>query len=489
MKPFVALIVFPALAVILIPWLHLQAYAGPVHKVIFVVGQKAYLTDGQSKSMDTAPFIENSRTYVPVRFMAYALGVPEEGVEYQNGAVVLNVPVDTAHGHTVKMEIGSATLSVDGHTVQMDVAPLLRNDRTFLPARWLAEAVDYEVKWDEASQSVLIGPPGSLPEPSPVDNDAWATKQERKEVEISTGTKSISLVRVNMKDPTVELKVVTAMDKIGKVEELSSMADRVGAVAAINGTFFNAYDSEDLLPQGTLGADHHYYHLGGGATVGIDDQNKLFIGNLTPGIEGSTDGSWEWPNWWYAWGLNHPYAEGIEVFTPEYKDGMTPPGRTAVVVRNGVVTEISSGQVAIPPDGYVIWYGKNNSEKAGPFLVGKKVDYKVVFSENPQIRFKTALSNSPLLLSGGETALGDVSDPKLMIGAPRSFTGVTWDNVLVMGTVDSANIWELAEITRALGLKEALNLDGGASCGLYYNGQYVRQPGRLLSNCLAVIKH
>jgi len=346
LKRFVALIVFPTLAVLLSPWLHLYAYAMPVHKVTFIVGQKAYLTDGQAKSMDTAPFVENGRTYVPMRFMAYALGVPEEGVKYNDGVVILTVP-DMTQGHTVRMETGNTTLYVDDRAVQMDVAPLNRDDRTFLPARWLAEAVEYEVKWNEASQSVLIGPPGNLPEPPPVDNVSWATLQERKEVEISTGTKSISLVRVNMKDPTIELKVITAMDKIGKVEELASMADRVGAVAAIDGTFFNAYDSEDLLPQGTLESDQRYYHLGGGATVGIDDQNKLFVGNLTPGIEGSTDGSWVWPNWWYAWGLNHPYADGIEVFTPEYKDGLTPPGRTVVVVRNGFVTEISSGQAAI----------------------------------------------------------------------------------------------------------------------------------------------
>jgi hypothetical protein len=38
-----------------------------------------------------------------------------------------------------------------------------------------------------------------------------------------------------------------------------------------------------------------------------------------------------------------------------------------------------------------------------------------------------------------------------------------------------------------LGLRDALNLDGGASTGLYYNGEYVTAPGRLLSNCLAVI--
>lgn len=38
-----------------------------------------------------------------------------------------------------------------------------------------------------------------------------------------------------------------------------------------------------------------------------------------------------------------------------------------------------------------------------------------------------------------------------------------------MGTVPGATIRELAEIAKALGLVSAMNLDGGASSGLYYN--------------------
>lgn len=34
-----------------------------------------------------------------------------------------------------------------------------------------------------------------------------------------------------------------------------------------------------------------------------------------------------------------------------------------------------------------------------------------------------------------------------------------------------------------------MNLDGGASSGLYYSGKYLTAPGRSLSNCLVVIYH
>lgn len=86
-----------------------------------------------------------------------------------------------------------------------------------------------------------------------------------------------------------------------------------------------------------------------------------------------------------------------------------------------------------------------------------------------------------------KVAVGNVNEEKLTIEAPRSFAGVTGDNVFVMGTVDSANVWGLAEVAKNLGLSDALNLDGGASSGLYYSGGYISEPGRLLSNCLAVI--
>lgn len=38
----------------------------------------------------------------------------------------------------------------------MDVAPEITNDRTMLPARWVAEALDAEVEWDEETQEAII---------------------------------------------------------------------------------------------------------------------------------------------------------------------------------------------------------------------------------------------------------------------------------------------------------------------------------------------
>ena len=42
-------------------------------------------------------------------------------------------------------------------TNALDVAPIIINDRTFLPIRYIAEALHGTVNWDETSQTVTIG--------------------------------------------------------------------------------------------------------------------------------------------------------------------------------------------------------------------------------------------------------------------------------------------------------------------------------------------
>jgi len=139
------------------------ALAAPVHKAVFMVGQGSYTVDGQPREMDGAPFIENGRTYVPVRYLAYALGVAKDDVVWvgETGTVSLQLG-----GKLVQMTVGSRTLYVNGQPREMDVAPLVKEGRTYLPARFVAEAFGYEVGWDAGLQAVLTGPPGQLPEAS-----------------------------------------------------------------------------------------------------------------------------------------------------------------------------------------------------------------------------------------------------------------------------------------------------------------------------------
>lgn len=56
----------------------------------------------------------------------------------------------------IKMRIGSKNIAVDGVELQMDTAPFLKNSRTFVPIRFVAEGMKLNVDWDNDTQEVTI---------------------------------------------------------------------------------------------------------------------------------------------------------------------------------------------------------------------------------------------------------------------------------------------------------------------------------------------
>ncbi|MDO7786843.1 copper amine oxidase N-terminal domain-containing protein [Desulforamulus aquiferis] len=103
--------------------------------VVFNIGSTIYTAGGVTKVMDAAPYIKDGRTYVPVRYMALAMGVNESDIAFENGVVTL-VKGDT----TLQLTIGSKSLVSNDSTIEMDVAPEITDGRTMLPARFVAEA-------------------------------------------------------------------------------------------------------------------------------------------------------------------------------------------------------------------------------------------------------------------------------------------------------------------------------------------------------------
>lgn len=142
---------------------HPGANAEPNHTATFVIDQGTYVSDGQAKAMDAAPFIENGRSFVPARYLALSLGVPEDKIIWSSSSSTLTLIQDNV---TVNLAVNGNIMYINDQPLTMEVAPLLRNGRTYLPARYIAEAFGYAVGWDESTQAVLIGPPGNLPEPS-----------------------------------------------------------------------------------------------------------------------------------------------------------------------------------------------------------------------------------------------------------------------------------------------------------------------------------
>ena len=105
--------------------------------------------------------------------------------------------------------------------------------------------------------------------------------------------------------------------------------------------------------------------------------------------------------------------------------------------------------------------------------------------------YSSVVCAGPRLLCGGRYVLNawaeGFRDRRLLGRAPRAAIGLTSHNKLLLATVSrSISLWQLARVMRALGAVEAVNLDGGSSCGLYCQGRTITRPGRGLTNFIAV---
>jgi hypothetical protein len=121
----------------------------------FVVGCTYYYLGPKAESMpmmDAAPYIDSNsgRTLVPVRYLAIALGA----IMYWD-AKTQTITI-TKGNNIISMVIGSTTLTVNGQKQMMDVAPEISGGRTYLPAKYVAEALGFTVSWDAGSQTVTV---------------------------------------------------------------------------------------------------------------------------------------------------------------------------------------------------------------------------------------------------------------------------------------------------------------------------------------------
>lgn len=231
---------------------------------------------------------------------------------------------------------------------------------------------------------------------APQTKDVFASVMAgSKKVSTSAGSRTVQFVTINLNDPRLEVRPVLARDELGRTESLAGMAKRTGALAAINGSFFMAYNKGDYKPPwGLIVIDYEKKHDGvSGSSIG-------FNGNALPVIDRSSRFD----------------ADSFQHVT-----------------------------------------------SAGPTLVK---DGKIVV--NP--------------------AAEGMNDPKLTkASGQRSFIGYTANHQLVMGTVPNVTLAQLAGICQSMGLVAAMNLDGGASSGLYAHGKLLTAPGRELSNALVVV--
>ncbi len=129
----------------------------PKEKIILklMIGNKTMYVNDEPKEIDVSPLIIEGRTLLPIRWIAEPLGaiVGWDGVEKK---------VTITLGSTkIELWIGKNIAKVNGNNTPIDpnnakVVPIIKDGRTMLPVRYVAENLGCEVGWDAKTQTVTI---------------------------------------------------------------------------------------------------------------------------------------------------------------------------------------------------------------------------------------------------------------------------------------------------------------------------------------------
>lgn len=108
--------------------------------------------EGALRHFQPGALLLGGRTMVPVRFVVEDPAF--SGTVYWDGN--LRKAAMDCRGHYLEFVIGSNQAQVDGKVKHLDAAPLIYQDRTYVPLRFLAEALGATVSWDGSKQQVNI---------------------------------------------------------------------------------------------------------------------------------------------------------------------------------------------------------------------------------------------------------------------------------------------------------------------------------------------
>ncbi len=298
----------------------------------------------------------------------------------------------------------------------------------------------------------------------------------------------INLLRLDLTE--VRLDVVHAMDASIGTETTSSLAERHGAIAAINAGFFRLDKSifagedvgvlmidKDLVSESTNGRIALLISNGSSNTdvrfAHLDTNEEILIGNNIFQIKGID---------------RERKKNDLVKYTPYFhRTTLTDRNGLEIVVRKGKIVSINDGigSSIIPVDGFVISANgtfRENLLKAAK--IGKKIEVRPGsgFSGSEDI-----VAGVPQLVKNGKIDITweqeKASKSFVETRHPRTAVAKLKDGKFLMITVDGRSessgglgLQDLAEYLLELGAVDAMNLDGGGSTTMFLDGKIVNTP-------------
>lgn len=127
-----------------------ERYTRPV--TVFTIGSNVYTLNGETMTMDAAAYIKDGRTMVPVRYLAYALGINEDSIKFNSGIVT----IFSEDGKVIQLKNNDKNLVINGMTIPMVSAAEIVEGRTYVPVTEIGSVFGVTGTWDAEAQTATF---------------------------------------------------------------------------------------------------------------------------------------------------------------------------------------------------------------------------------------------------------------------------------------------------------------------------------------------
>jgi len=317
-----------------------------------------------------------------------------------------------------------------------------------------------------------------------------------------SGPLHVHILKIDLNNEKINVRPSLAGGIIGNLEKTSEIAIKNNAIAAVNGSFFEARKKLHL-PVGFMVIDGQVVNKSilERTSVGIKKDKEIIFGiPKTNGYVLNLNNKKSLP----IWGVNRPRKKDeVIIYTNEYGDTTRTNkyGKEIVVEADGSIKNITDGNSAIPKDGFVVslhgWSRDFTTKIKKSDKIGLVYDLAEKWKDVIQ-----AITGGPLLVKDGQTVHKDslVTEKfrsEMLSPNSRTAIGTSNNKELILVVVDSQRPMsigvtydDLAEIMKDAGAVNAIGLDGGHASTMYINGKVVNKPLRneegMVSNAILI---
>lgn len=418
--------------------------------------------------------------------------------------------LDKLPEYNVTLEQDPLRLLVDfSGTLNKNVARQYTLNDPFVNALRLAEVQPGKFQAVIDLKKAVIYKVFTLPSPNRLVIDIIKTYDQKIQQEVAPGLNYMTWLRSRQDGPTAAyildmdpkqyvLKPVLSNDVVAGLETVKDMADRTGAFAAVNASYF-APDGQIL---GLLKMDGKIISTPGIArtALGIMTDGSIIIDKVDYG------GSIRLPDGKTVaiTGVNCERGPNDLILYNSYFNNSTETNEFGIeyVITGGKVAAINPNNSSLMPDSQVLSAHGTTAEALSKLKVGDKITIEQSLG-TAWDKAVYAIGAGPMLVKNNgvflTTTLEEFGSDVAGGRAPRTAVGVDKNGHILLVVVDGRQnhsigmtLKEMASFMQELGAVNAMNFDGGGSSEMVVSGDVVNIPSdgreRRVGDALAVVK-